>query len=185
MVKTAALQKCESIHKLIMSIPVSQIKLLLNKASCPAYRFAHRSMTTTPLPWQLTRSQNDTHNFADTDGQFRRKPSAFRNFIKADPSSGFPAEKDRYVLYIHKGCPWAHRTNIVRSLKGLENVIQLVVFDSQAKHTGGGWCMSGKPGFEKEPVYGFKTLKELYLKANPDYDGRVLVPALWDKKKGN
>jgi putative glutathione S-transferase len=69
-------------------------------------------------------------------------------------------------------------------LKGLEDVIQLVIFDSSLIHTGGGWCMSGKPGFEKEPLYGFKTLKELYLKANPEYDGRVLVPALWDKKKG-
>lgn len=137
------------------------------------------------MRWQLTRLQDDdTHNFADKDGQFRRKASAFRNFISSDSNSEFPAEKGRYALYIHIGCPWAHRTNITRSLKGLQDVIQLIVFDSSLKNTGGGWCMSGKPGFEKEPLYGFTSIKEVYHKADPDYEGRYLVPALWDKKKG-
>ncbi|KAF2653090.1 hypothetical protein K491DRAFT_634372 [Lophiostoma macrostomum CBS 122681] len=121
------------------------------------------------------------HTEADKDGQFRRKPSAFRNFISADPSSKFPAEKDRYALYIHRGCPWAHRTNIVRSLKGLEDIIQLIVLD--ASDVGGkGWCFSGKPGFEEDPLYGFKYLKQLYEKSEPTYEGRYLVPTLWDKK---
>jgi putative glutathione S-transferase len=88
------------------------------------------------------------------------------------------------VLYIHIGCPWAHRTNIVRSLKGLEDIIQLIVWDKSFIHEGSGWGMSGKPGFEKDPIYGFTTLKQLYEKANPEYKGRYLVPTLWDKKKG-
>lgn len=37
---------------------------------------------------------------ADKDGQFRRQDAQFRNWIFKDPSSSFPAEKDRYVLYI-------------------------------------------------------------------------------------
>ncbi|KAF2877916.1 transferase [Massariosphaeria phaeospora] len=125
-----------------------------------------------------------THTFSDIDGQFRRKPSAFRSFISADPNSPFPAEKDRYALYIHRGCPWAHRTNLVRSLKGLEDIIQLIVLDdSRLSGDGKGWCFSGKPGFEKDPLYGFTHLSELYKKAEPEYEGRFLVPALWDKKK--
>tara|TARA_R110002003_G_scaffold1562_1_gene23213 strand:- start:1174 stop:1311 length:138 start_codon:yes stop_codon:yes gene_type:complete len=44
--------------------------------------------------------------------------------------------------------------------------------------------MSGDPGFEKEPLYGFRNLRQLYEKADPEYDGRYLVPTLWDKKKG-
>ncbi|KAF2731324.1 hypothetical protein EJ04DRAFT_583809 [Polyplosphaeria fusca] len=120
--------------------------------------------------------------FADSDGQFRRKASAFRDFISADPSSKFPAEKDRYVLYIHIGCPWAHRTNIVRSLKGLEDTIQLVVLDA-SEQPGRGWHFSGERGFEKDPLYGFKWLSELYKKADASYEGRYLVPTLWDKKK--
>jgi putative glutathione S-transferase len=128
--------------------------------------------------------QGDTHNYSDKDGQFRRKPSAFRNFISSDPNSEFPAGKDRYALYIHIGCPWAHRTNIVRSLKGLEDIIQLIFWDELKSDEGVGWAMSGAPGFVKEPLYGFTNLKQLYDKANPQYDGRYLVPTLWDKKKG-
>jgi glutathionyl-hydroquinone reductase len=129
-------------------------------------------------------SKNATYGFADKDGQFYRKPSALRNFISSDPNSDFPAEKNRYALYIHMGCPWAHRTNIVRSLKGLEDIIQLIVWDMSLVHDKKGWGMSGKPGFEKEPLYGFTNLRQLYEKANPEYEGRYLVPTLWDKKKG-
>jgi putative glutathione S-transferase len=72
----------------------------------------------------------------------------------------------------------------VRSLKGLEDIIQLIVWDKSAVNEGVGWAMSGAPGFEKEPLYGFTNLKQLYEKANPQYEGRYLVPTLWDKKKG-
>ncbi|ORY14032.1 glutathione transferase [Clohesyomyces aquaticus] len=121
-----------------------------------------------------------THDYAEPDGHFRRKPSAFRSAISADPTFPFPAEKDRYALYVHLGCPWAHRTNIVRSLKGLDDIIQLILLDDRVNEV---WCFSGKPGFEKDPLYGFKSLKELYEKAEPGYTGRYLVPTLWDKKK--
>jgi len=128
--------------------------------------------------------KNATNGFAEKDGQFRRKPSAFRNFISSDPNSEFPAERDRYALYIHMGCPWAHRTNLVRSLKGLEDIIQLIVWDLSLVHDKKGWGMSGKPGFEQEPLYGYTNLRQLYERANPEYEGRYLVPTLWDKKKG-
>lgn len=55
--------------------------------------------------------------------------SSFRSFISSDPKSPFPAEKDRYVVYLNYGCPWAHRANIVLHLKGLTDVIQIVVMD--------------------------------------------------------
>jgi len=106
----------------------------------------------------------------------------FRNFISEDPNSPFPAQKDRYVLYINWGCPWAHRTNLVRSLKGLEDIIQLVVCDIE--RIAGSWTFNGKDGSDKEdPLYGFKSIKELYLKADPNYNLRYTVPTLWDKQK--
>jgi glutathionyl-hydroquinone reductase len=128
--------------------------------------------------------QNDTHTFSDKDGAFRRKPSTFRNFISSKPDAEFPAEKDRYALYIHIGCPWAHRANIMRTFKGLEDLIQLIVFDTSLVNEGKGWGMSGKPGFEEEPLYGFTNIKELYQKASPGYEGRCTVPMVWDKKTG-
>ena len=121
------------------------------------------------------------HKHADADGQFRRKPSSFRDFVSKDPGSKFPAEKDRYALYINLGCPWAHRANLVRSLKGLGDVIQLIVCDFEL--TNEGWVFNGEHGsMPEDPLYGFKTLSQLYHKAEPEYEGRFTVPALWDKK---
>jgi glutathionyl-hydroquinone reductase len=102
--------------------------------------------------------------------------------VSADQLSEFPAERDRYVLYINYGCPWAHRTIIVRALKGLDNIIQLVEVDGMEE--GKGWVFTGTTGPDKDPLYGVKYLRELYMKANPEYQGRITVPVLWDKKKG-
>ena len=63
----------------------------------------------------------------NTKGEFIRRDSQFRNCITADGSSGFKAEADRYHLYVSFACPWAHRTLIVRKLKGLEKVISVNV----------------------------------------------------------
>ena len=65
----------------------------------------------------------------NTKGEFVRKDSQFRNRITADGSSGFKAEANRYHLYVSLACPWAHRTLIVRKLKGLEKVVSLNVVD--------------------------------------------------------
>lgn len=121
------------------------------------------------------------HKHADPDGQFRRKPSQFRDFISSAPDSKFPPEKDRYALYLNYGCPWAHRANLVRSLKGLEPIIQLIVCDFEL--TKEGWLFTGRDGSdEKDPLYGFTKMQDLYKKADPGYEGRFTVPALWDKK---
>lgn len=130
-----------------------------------------------------TESAKDSLKQSDKDGQFRRQDAQFRNFISKDPNATFPAERDRYVIYLNFVCPWAHRVNIVRSLKGLEDVIQLVVMGYWLK-PGVGWVFDGKDGTaEKDPLYGFTELRQLYFKANPQYTGRYTVPTLWDKKK--
>lgn len=49
--------------------------------------------------------------------------------ITADGASGFPAEANRYHLYVSLACPWAHRALIVRKLKGLEDIISYDVVD--------------------------------------------------------
>jgi len=60
-------------------------------------------------------------------GEYVRKASSFRDWIKADGSTPFAPEAGRYVLYVALGCPFAHRTLLVRKLKGLEDVIETVV----------------------------------------------------------
>ncbi|XP_076444790.1 glutathionyl-hydroquinone reductase YqjG-like [Babylonia areolata] len=115
-------------------------------------------------------------------GEYARKPSAFRNWISADGSSGFKAEAGRYHLYVSLACPWAHRTLIVRKLKGLEDVISVTVVDWMLGE--GGWSFTdSKPKCTLDTVNNCKFLKEVYLKANPEYNANITVPCLWDKQK--
>jgi glutathionyl-hydroquinone reductase len=37
------------------------------------------------------------------------------------------------------------------------------------------------PGAEADPLFGAEHVKDLYLRANPDYDRRFTVPFIWDK----
>jgi putative glutathione S-transferase len=75
-------------------------------------------------------------------------------------------------------CPWAHRTLIVRKLKGLEDIIPVTVVHW---HLGADGWRFGEDG-EPDPVLGARFLKDLYFAAKPDYEGRYTVPTLWDKK---
>ncbi|KAK9472294.1 glutathione S-transferase [Dipodascopsis tothii] len=119
--------------------------------------------------------------YASLDGEFRRKPSVFRNCISSEPGSEFTPEKDRYHLYISWACPWAHRTALVRELKGLTDIISLSVVDWYMGE--GGWRFKpDTPGATDDPVNGASWLSDIYFKVNPDYTGRYTVPVLWDKK---
>ena len=115
-------------------------------------------------------------------GEFVHTPSAFRNWVTADGSSGFAAEPNRYHLYVSLACPWAHRTLIARKLKGLENVISYTVVDWFLGSEG--WSFTdSKPKCSLDTLNGCRTLREVYSIASPDYSGRVTVPVLWDKQK--
>ncbi|MDJ1185808.1 glutathione S-transferase family protein [Roseofilum casamattae] len=117
---------------------------------------------------------------SDRQGQFIRPETSFRQQITADGSSGFPAESGRYHLYISWACPWAHRTAILRKLKGLESVIGLSVVDPEID--GNGWEFSAASGCIPDTVNEVDYLWQLYAKADSSYSGRVTVPVLWDKQ---
>lgn len=40
------------------------------------------------------------------------------------------------------------------------------------------------PGADTDPLNNASHVKDIYLKAQPDFGGRFTVPVLWDKKKG-
>lgn len=113
-----------------------------------------------------------------------RPASTFRNFISREPDAKYPPEADRYALYISPGCPWAHRTLIVRYLKGLEALIDVYLVSMSMGPDG--WFF-GDPHSEgsppEDPLHpGFTKLRQLYEHADPDFKGRYTVPVLWDKK---
>jgi putative glutathione S-transferase len=115
-------------------------------------------------------------------GEFVRNDSVFRDWVTADGSSGFRAEAERYHLYVSLACPWAHRTLILRTLKGLEDAITVSIVDPYMGP--GGWSFTEHRGCTSDSVNGATFLREIYLKANFDYMGRVTVPVLWDRKTG-
>ena len=116
----------------------------------------------------------------DTRGRFIRLQSVFRDRVSADGSSEYPAEPNRYHLYVSLACPWAHRTVIYRQLKQLEEIIGLTVVDPIRDQRG--WRFSDAPGCGPDHVNGFRFLAEAYLATDPDYASRVTVPVLWDKQ---
>jgi putative glutathione S-transferase len=116
-----------------------------------------------------------------TNGRFIRSESQFRNWITADSSSGFPAEAGRYHLYIAISCPWAHRTWIFRKLKHLEDIVSMSIVTP--RRTGQGWEFDHDNPRYQDTLLGKRYLHEIYTLAQPDYTGRVTVPALWDPKR--
>jgi putative glutathione S-transferase len=121
-----------------------------------------------------------TAQFPDeqVDGTFARQEDAFTGWVTADGRSGYPAAAGRYYLYVSLACPWAHRTIIVRRLKGLANAIGMTVVDPIRDDRG--WAFRAGPGMGPDPVNGFAFLAEAYTATDPQYRGRVTVPVLWD-----
>ncbi|MBA3821163.1 MAG: glutathione S-transferase family protein [Deltaproteobacteria bacterium] len=107
----------------------------------------------------------------DAKGAFQRPAARFRDQAPA-PAAG------RYHLYVSYACPWAHRTLIMRSLRGLERAISVTVVDPRMPDEG--WRMRPE---DPDPIGGAQLLQDVYLRANPRYTGRVTVPVLWDRER--
>ena len=130
--------------------------------------------------------QDKWYDTEENGGRFEREDAGFRNWVTVDGSAGptgvggFKAESDRYHLYVSLACPWAHRTLVYRKLKGLEQIIPIsVVHPFMGEH---GWTFAEGEGVIADPLIHADYAYELYIKAKPNYTGRVTVPILWDKK---
>ena len=132
--------------------------------------------------------QDQWYDTSGSGGRFVRSTAAFRDWITpdgaapahgSDGAKGYPAEAGRYHLYVSYACPWAHRTLILRALKGLEDAIGLSVVHPDMLHDG--WTFADdRPGATGDTLYGLPFLRDIYTKAKPDVSGRVTVPVLWD-----
>lgn len=114
------------------------------------------------------------------DGAFVRQPSRLTDRVSADGSTGFVAEPGRYHLYVSLACPWAHRQLIVRRMIKLEDSVSVGVVDPVRDERG--WRFTDGRGHGVDEVNGFAFLSEAYLATDPDFEGRVTVPTLWDRQ---
>ena len=131
--------------------------------------------------------QDKWYDTKKTDGRFVRSESQFRNWITADgapgPSGrgGFKAEPGRYHLYVSLACPWAHRTLILRKLKGLDAMIPVSVVHHFMGDSG--WTFDKGDGATGDTLFDSQFMHQIYTRADPAYTGRVTVPVLWDTKE--
>lgn len=100
----------------------------------------------------------------------RVRSDEIRAWIRADGSTAFTPEPGRYHLYVSLACPWAHRTLIVRHLKGLNRNISAAAVDPVRDDRG--WTFRDGPGYSLDPVSGSAFLKEADLATNPAFQGR-------------
>lgn len=133
---------------------------------------------------------NPTANFASSDGRYHRQVSSFRDTIAK--GTKFEPELGRYHLIVALACPWAHRTLIVRKLKGIDKVdglLPVTVVDSFLGPDG--WSFvpydNGRPhvpgtGNHIPGEEDKKRIREFYLAADPQYAARATVPIIWDNK---
>jgi len=127
----------------------------------------------------------------------------WRFLISKEPGAKFAPEPDRYHLYVAYACPWAHRTVVVRNLKGLQDVIGVTYVHptwqytqpGEDEHRGwvfgseGGKTLTNTSGIgsfpsnwgDEDPIMGAKSIREIYLKVN-DTTGKYILPILWDNK---
>ncbi|KAL2818622.1 glutathione S-transferase [Aspergillus granulosus] len=126
----------------------------------------------------MTESPTAHHNPGTSDGWHG----------KITASGPFPAQKDRYHLYIGLLCPFAHRVNFVRHLKGLTDIIPLSVVMPYPKGDAKGWPGWRFPASDDEypkatvdKLFGEDYLHKIYFRADLNYQGRYSVPVLWDR----
>jgi putative glutathione S-transferase len=118
------------------------------------------------------------------DGHFERRETAFRDWITPDGrpgptgQDGFRAVSGRYHLYVSLACPWAHRTLVMRALKGLQAIVPVSVTHWLMAEQG--WTFAAGEGVVADPLYNTRYVHELYAKADESYSGRATVPILWD-----
>ena len=121
------------------------------------------------------------------DGAFQREQAQRRNWLTADGTpgptgvGGFAAEAGRYHLYVSLACPWAHRTLILRKLKGLESLIDVSVVSWLMLENG--WTFDKHFGSTGDKLDHFNFMHQRYTADTADYTGRVTVPVLWDKQQ--
>ena len=130
---------------------------------------------------------DEWYDKSKTGGAFQRGESRWRSWVTPDgrpgPTGrgGYAAAPGRYHLHVSLACPWAHRTLILRRLKGLEGMVGLSVVNPVMRE--GGWSFAPGPGVVPDPA-GAAFLHEIYARAEPGCTTRVTVPVLWDKQTG-
>ncbi|CAH9073722.1 unnamed protein product [Cuscuta europaea] len=155
---------------------ISGITKFLWGNSLPPQLLISTVRSTWSTSWHIMMSQLAP---SDQTGDYTRPASQFRIHRQHSPNGNMH-------LYVGLSCPWAHRTLIVRALKGLEDAIPVSI---AAPGADGSWEFRGSPASDSYKLVptldksdGLKTLKDVY-RCGGAYNCRSTVPMLWDSDK--
>ncbi|CAI9288414.1 unnamed protein product [Lactuca saligna] len=157
---------------------ITSITKLLWGKSLPPQLLISTVRSAWSTAWHLMMSQLAP---SDPSGSYTRPVSQFRN------PNHHQLQPNALHLYAALPCPWAHRTLIVRALKGLQDAIPVSI---ASPGLDGSWVFNDSPipnGDKliptRDKVNGAKTVREVYKMRRGGYDGRCTVPMLWDVEK--
>ena len=120
-------------------------------------------------------------------GSFHREPTRFHGWLTADGGPGpdgqpgLRAEPGRFQLFVSYLCPWASRTLMMRSLKGLTDLVAVAIAEPVIGDNGWTFVPPADAGAAVPPL---DHLHRLYTASDPVYSGKVSVPVLWDRQDG-
>lgn len=158
---------------------LTSITNLLWGSSLPPSLLISTVRTSWHSTWQLMMSQLAP---SDSSGRYSRPTSKFR--ITNNNNNDF----NLLLLHLYVGlaCPWAHRTLIVRALKGLEEAVPVSI---ASPGLDGSWEFNPVPVPNRDihiliptldNANGCRNLKQVYRLRKEGYNGRSTVPMLWD-----
>ncbi|XP_051120241.1 uncharacterized protein LOC127244013 [Andrographis paniculata] len=165
--------------------PIIAVTKLLWGNSLPPNLLISTARTAWSAAWHLMMSQLAP---SDSTGRYTRPSSQFRLTTAAASAS---VSRRNLHLYVGLPCPWAHRTLIVRALKGLEDSVPVSV---AAPGADGAWEFTGSSTTAPDAdvivpsvdnANRRKTLKEVYKLRRGGYGGRTTVPMLWDADRND
>ena len=109
---------------------------------------------------------------SSSSGESVRVRSTSRDYIgRAD--NRFPAEPNRYHRFVNAGCPWAYRTILYRSIKGLADIIGITFTELAIGSEG--WTFGAEP----ERLLTARNIHNIYTLSDNSFTGRTTVPLLW------
>lgn len=154
------------------------------------------------------RLSTGTKGTSQSPSESEEQETVWRDLISSAPDAKFPPAAGRYHLYCSYACPGSHRALIMRTLKGLEDVVSVTYVhptwrltnpdNPNDKHRG--WVFGdplGQPfsntinrggpfppaytGNKPDPHFDAFSIREIYEVAH-DTSGKYTIPLLWDSK---
>eukprot|EP00933_Yihiella_yeosuensis_P045333 TRINITY_DN40704_c0_g1_i1.p1 TRINITY_DN40704_c0_g1~~TRINITY_DN40704_c0_g1_i1.p1 ORF type:complete len:341 (-),score=56.75 TRINITY_DN40704_c0_g1_i1:358-1380(-) len=128
----------------------------------------------------IAREDDEVKYAPKAPGSFQRGPCRMQNWI--EKGGVYPPDTGRYHLFVNYGCGWSHQAMLVRSLKGLQDVVSISHVGLQRMGDFGsseyrGWSVPDDPTGN-----GFVSAKDIY-NSNSDYgNSQLTIPILFDKE---